>query len=75
MIKAQLRAGKTPGLKEMIAHGYQTQGLKEEGQLKAIRLKVQKKWIAQGYEAQSLEGTDKEDQLESGYEINGLKSV
>ena len=36
---------------------------------------VQKEWIAQGYEAQGLEGIDEEDQLESGYEINGLKAT
>ena len=27
MMKAQLRVGKTPSLKEMIAQGYKTQGL------------------------------------------------
>ena len=42
-MKAWLGAGKTPGLKEMIAQG--------------------------------LEETDKEDQLENGYEVNGLKTV
>ena len=30
-MKAQLRAWKTAGLKEMIARGYQAQGLREEG--------------------------------------------
>ena len=40
MMKARLEAGKTPGLKEMIAQGYQAQGLKEEGSLRAIRLRV-----------------------------------
>ena len=75
MMKAQLWAGKTPGLKEMIAQGYKAQGLREKGQLKAIRLRVQKEWIAQGYETQDLEGTDKEDQLESGQKVNGLKVV
>ena len=31
MMKAQLRVGKTLGLKEMIDQGYQAQGLRKEG--------------------------------------------
>ena len=30
LMKVQLRAGKTLGLKEMIARGYQAQGLREK---------------------------------------------
>ena len=40
MIKAQLRAGKTPGLWETIAQGHQAQDLREERELRVIRLKV-----------------------------------
>ena len=97
MMKAQLRAGKTPGLKEMIAQGYQAQGLERTDSSGPIRLKVYKEWlalsqetqglkrdgylkakdkrVAQGYEVQGLEETNKEDQLESGQEVNGLKTV
>ena len=47
MMKAQLRIGKTPDLKEMITQGYKTQGL-EGMDNSCLRGSGPKKRIAQG---------------------------
>ena len=48
MMKAQLKARKTLGLKEMIAQDYQTQGLERMDSLRLWGLGPKKRGIAQG---------------------------
>ena len=54
MMKAQLKARKTLGLKKMIAQDYQTQGLERMDNLRIWGSGPKKREITQGYEAQGL---------------------